>query len=431
MRGSFREPTVNGSPPDGGTSIEVTANSTFFAQLRLRHWGALTGRVLDENGVGMAGIPVLAYRARLPLRSAGDAKSDDRGVFRIPGLDPGKYWARSGAHEFDDGSRWLPTYSSQGREVSEALTHRVAVDVDTTNVDITPDPGRLFNIAGLVVCDTPGPVTVTLSSETGRRRTDASCGGGCRFEGVAPGRYEVFATLRNGDAAGFTELSLGRDMEAANVPVRRLPTIAIEVRWADSKDVADIPVKLIGRRKDLSETEDGREIDGPRADSRPWTLGVSGSPLRAANTLSPSFSVTAKPPADRKPRTRLIGTRCSFQQVTGPGSRLRYPIRRVSSPGGVMAKKQAGTGGARLPLAGRRLNAPVAPQPRSATAVRHRRALPLRRPAAGRLPSARDLRREGNRRGTDRAEPGSQRSRGSVPDHEYRGAGLDCPLVDG
>ena len=256
-------------PTGWGTSIEVTANSTFFAQLRLRHWGALTGRVLDENGVGMAGIPVLAYRARLPLRSAGDAKSDDRGVFRIPGLDPGKYWARSGAHEFDDGSRWLPTYSSQGREVSEALTHRVAVDVDTTNVDITPDPGRLFNIAGLVVCDTPGPVTVTLSSETGRRRTDASCGGGCRFEGVAPGRYEVFATLRNGDAAGFTELSLGRDMEAANVPVRRLPTIAIEVRWADSKDVADIPVKLIGRRKDLSETEDGREIDGPRATLAP------------------------------------------------------------------------------------------------------------------------------------------------------------------
>ena len=201
--------------------------------------------------------------------SSGYQASDDRGVFRIPGLDPGKYWARSEAHEFDDGSRWLPTYSSQGREVSEALTHRVAVDVDTTNVDITPDPGRLFNIAGLVVCDTPGPVTVTLSSETGRRRTDASCGGGYRFEGVAPGRYEVFATLRNGDAAGFTELSLGRDMEAANVPVRRLPTIAIEVRWAGSKDVADIPVKLIGRRKDLSETEDGREIDGPRATLAP------------------------------------------------------------------------------------------------------------------------------------------------------------------
>ena len=57
-------------PIGHGAPIEVTADSTLFAELRMRHKGALAGRVLDENGVGTAGIPVVAYRARLPLRSA-------------------------------------------------------------------------------------------------------------------------------------------------------------------------------------------------------------------------------------------------------------------------------------------------------------------------------------------------------------------------
>src|SRR5216117_4457182 len=75
-------------PIGRGTPIQVTAESDLFAELRLRRKGAITGRVLDENGVARAGVSVLAYRARLPLRSAGTAVSDDRGVFRIHGLDP-------------------------------------------------------------------------------------------------------------------------------------------------------------------------------------------------------------------------------------------------------------------------------------------------------------------------------------------------------
>src|SRR5205814_7105447 len=70
-------------PIGRGTPIQVTADSDLFAELRMRRKGAITGRVLDENGVATARIPILAYPARLPLRSAGSAVSDDRGVFRI------------------------------------------------------------------------------------------------------------------------------------------------------------------------------------------------------------------------------------------------------------------------------------------------------------------------------------------------------------
>ena len=259
-------------PIGRGTPIEITADSNLFAELRLRHKGALTGRVLDENGVGTAGIPVLAYRARLPLRSAGSAISDDRGVFRIHGLDPGKYWVRSGASTLDDGSGWLPTFGPQAREVHDARMHAVTVDVDTTDADINPEPGQLFHLAGVITCDTdaPLPLIVTLSSETGRRRTQTGCPrGGYRFDGLAPALYEVTATLQDVTASGFIELFLDRDSDAGNVQVTQVPHVDIEVRRAGSNAAADIPVQLIGRRQDLSETETEHEITGPRTTLAP------------------------------------------------------------------------------------------------------------------------------------------------------------------
>jgi hypothetical protein len=268
--GYFRSAYGQRLPIGRGTPIEVTSDSTLFAELRLRHKGALTGRVLDENGVATPGIPVVAYRARLPLRSAGSATSDDRGVFRIHGLEPGKYWVRSGAATLDDGSGWLPTFGSQGREVRDARVHQVTVDADTTDADINPEAGALFHLAGKIACDTSGTVVVTLSSETGRRHTQTICPvGAYQFDGLAPAVYEVLATLQDSSASGYTELFVDQDSESGNVQVMQVPTVEIEVRRAGSNAVSDLPVKLTGRRQDQSETERAREIVGPRTTLSP------------------------------------------------------------------------------------------------------------------------------------------------------------------
>jgi hypothetical protein len=269
--GYFRSAYGQRLPIGRGTPVEVTADSTLFAELRLRHEGALTGRLFDENGVGTPAIPVLAYRARLPLRSAGSAISDDRGVFRIHGLDPGKYWVRSGAATLDDGSGWLPTFGSQGREVRDARIHQVTVDTDTTDADVSPEPGALFHLGGKVTCDTAGTVVVTLSSETGRRRTQTGCPlpGVYLFEGLAPAVYEVFATLQDSTASGYTELFLDQDSDNGTVQVMQVPVVEIEVRRVGSYAIADIPIKLTGRRQDQSESEPSREISLPRASLAP------------------------------------------------------------------------------------------------------------------------------------------------------------------
>jgi hypothetical protein len=107
-------------PSGQGTPIQVTADLLLFAELQMRRMGAITGRVLDENNVGACRVPVLAYLARLPLRIGGEAESDDRGVYRIYGLEPGKYWIRTAARILDDGFQILPTFGPELREAHES-----------------------------------------------------------------------------------------------------------------------------------------------------------------------------------------------------------------------------------------------------------------------------------------------------------------------
>ena len=122
-------------------------DSDVFAELRMYRKGAVTGRVLDENGIGTQDIPVIAYRARLPLRAVGRAILDDRGVYRIFGLDPGKVWVRTVAHTLDDGSGLLPTFGREGRDISESHVQTIRLDEDALDADVWPFAGRLFSCA--------------------------------------------------------------------------------------------------------------------------------------------------------------------------------------------------------------------------------------------------------------------------------------------
>ncbi len=250
--------------PDGyGSPVTVSKDSDLFAELRMYRKGALTGRVLDENGIGMQGFAVIAYRASLPLRAAGRGESDDRGVYRIYGLDPGKYWVRSGEHTLDDGEGRLPTFGREGLQISESVTHAAVLDEDTPDADVRPFAGRLFRLRGRVLCEPipPIPVVVTISSETGRKSTQSGCGAIYSFEGLAPGSYEVFAQkqVKDGDA-GLTELQLDHDTPNGDVTIGPISRVDFMVRRAGASGIANIPVKIFGHRQDFSESGEDREI---------------------------------------------------------------------------------------------------------------------------------------------------------------------------
>jgi hypothetical protein len=149
----------------------------------------------------------------MPLRSAGQATSDDRGLYRIAGLEPGKYWVRSGGHTLEDGAMWLPAFAPQGVEVRDARVFPVTVDADTAYADVSPIGGFLFPVQGLVTCDHPGEVVVSLSSDTGQRLARTVCtpaaAGEFSFPENPAGYYELFGTFADNSGAAWMELSVG------------------------------------------------------------------------------------------------------------------------------------------------------------------------------------------------------------------------------
>jgi hypothetical protein len=307
-------------PLGRGAPIVVTRDSTLFAELRMRRKGGLTGHVWDENGVPMPGIPVIAYRSRLPLRSAGTAVSDDRGIYRIGGLEPGKYWVRSAAQKLNDGSSWLPLFGLGTRETSQAKVHTVGVDGDAQFADISPEPGQLFSLSGLVACEALVRVTITLSSEAGPRKTEAACGDKYRFDGLAPAAYELSGVSADGSIAGFLEVFLDRDNENGTLQFMQAPLVDSEVVMAGSTARVTAAVKLIARRQNLSETDAEGEIRGRaqlvpgywefRAEVPPGmyvdSISVSGTPrTRAAKVERPLNAFDGFIPARQLSRIRV------------------------------------------------------------------------------------------------------------------------------
>jgi hypothetical protein len=278
-------------PYGQGTPIQVTTGSDLFAELRMRRMGAITGRVLDENGIGLPDVNVVAYRTRLPLRIAGSALSDDRGVYRIHGLDPGKYWVRTGALTLDDGSGFLPTFAPEAMESHEARIYPVVVDAEMSDADLRPVPGALLHLTVSPQCQPMGaPVMVAVSSETGRRGGNTFCGAAYRFDGLAPAGYEVYAETLDGTEFGFTEMLLNHD-ELATVVMVPPPRVNIVFEGLNGVTDARPDVTLTVRRQDLAGTGPEREIKPPQTTLQPghWEIRARTGPGEYVESIANTY----------------------------------------------------------------------------------------------------------------------------------------------
>ena len=219
--------------PEGfGTPFAVTRDSHHFIELRLHKLGVITGTARDENGAGIAGVRVYAYPRRLPARALASGTSDDRGVYRIHSLPPGKYWIRNGAHLFNEtGDGLVPTYAPEIVSTNGARVFDARLDTETAYADIRPLPGRLLSVRGSIApCGGPVPVTVTLSTEEGNRTTQTVCGGAFSFESVADGPRDLAATAQTPECLSYFEdlRQSGREaliqlQECASVAISRQP----------------------------------------------------------------------------------------------------------------------------------------------------------------------------------------------------------------
>jgi len=126
----------------------VEKDSLFTAELRLSRFGAVSATVVDENGVGIPAVSVSAYKDGRPSRPAGQSSSDDRGVFRIAGLEPGAYRIRTNPKQPEDQSGLLPTYFGDSAGADGSIPVTVRLDDEAGGLMIRPAPGRLLRANG-------------------------------------------------------------------------------------------------------------------------------------------------------------------------------------------------------------------------------------------------------------------------------------------
>lgn len=193
-----------------GSPIVVEQDSRYVAELRLNRLGAITGLVVDENGVGLPDIAVYAYRDSRPLRLEGQAVTDDRGAFRIAGLKPGRFRLRTGSKQLEDDTGLLPTYLGDSTRPDGAAALEVGLDEEITGVVIRPCPGKLIKLRGRVGFQ--GVQAVTLYGDVGRKIAAVDSDGRFSFDELVPGPVELMAESSAG-WAGYSRLWLAGEMD--------------------------------------------------------------------------------------------------------------------------------------------------------------------------------------------------------------------------
>ena len=266
-----------------GMPVTVTDNDSAVLNIRLPRYGAIGGTVLDETDVGLPDHDVIAYRNTQPPRPVARAKSDDRGVFRISGLEPGSYLVRTAGKQYDDIS-YLPTFGKESETVSQAFPVQVEMDQQVDRADVRPVTGRLFMLTVEAVTVPPNPseplpVTMTLASELGRETVQ---GNTHRFGPMPAGEYEVFSQApldkRPGFQGDYRKVNLNQDTTIKFVLHEEADVLFTFEGTAVQNGNPD-SIQVLARRKDLAGpgTEQILKLDKNRAHlaTGPWQIALA------------------------------------------------------------------------------------------------------------------------------------------------------------
>ncbi|HVW08135.1 MAG TPA: carboxypeptidase regulatory-like domain-containing protein, partial [Bryobacteraceae bacterium] len=105
-----------------GKPFEVKDDSpdSELRQILMRRQAAISGSVVDDNSIGIPDWVVSVYTARPPIKRIAEAKTNDRGEFRVGELERGTYIVRAGGGELEDDSTLVPAYYKYGTTLAGA-----------------------------------------------------------------------------------------------------------------------------------------------------------------------------------------------------------------------------------------------------------------------------------------------------------------------
>ena len=298
---------VNNFPP--GKPLTLSAgDSVEDTDFRVQRGGVITGRVTDADGnpVVMEPVGVIPtdpkpeqQRGRFFAVDQRDTATDDRGVYRIYGLQPGRYRVSVGGDGRTlraPGARYYRrTFHPSATEESQGKVVEVTLGGEVENVDITlGPPEKTFRVSGrFLSADTNQPVPVSsfgygmLDPSTGRPLGEytggsANARGEFQATGLAPGRYKLFAYPGPLDSVEWYSDSTpfeitDSDVSGLVVKLHRGSTVSGVVMVEGLRDRAAAARMLTGVRVYGMASRSGEEDDGAGGFVRPVSVGPDGS----------------------------------------------------------------------------------------------------------------------------------------------------------
>ena len=245
-----------------GVPVILEDVSATFLDFRLPRLAAVSGRVVDENDVGLPNHDVVIYRNVHPPELIRRVTADERGAYRFYGLDPGSYLLRTVAREYEEGS-YLPTFSKDSPTVEEARAVDLNLDQEAANFDIRPKQGRLYKMEGTVLPGLPTatgePVTVTLTRAWEMGREQMETNRTFQFPPAAPGEYELYAEGPGDGSAncfllgGYLPVPVkDRDLADLRMSVPCVRETPVSFSDKSGQRIEPQRVQLLARRKDLA-----------------------------------------------------------------------------------------------------------------------------------------------------------------------------------
>jgi hypothetical protein len=203
-------------------------------KLKLTPTGAIVGRVLDADGQPMEGIRVSTEVGGQIDRSV---TTDDRGVYRIGGLRPGKMRIRAQTMSFPfppeirtDGTvevHYSPTYHPSALDAKSAMRVEVGPATEVTGVDIRMIRTPMVRVSGKVIGIPPGAKSTYIMMQP--RGSDAPVKPDGNFEmwRVDPGKYTLTAEVNQEGmfgrfSTGPIPLEVG-EQDVENLQLQLLP----------------------------------------------------------------------------------------------------------------------------------------------------------------------------------------------------------------
>ena len=193
-----------------GTPLQIESGDTLTrVDLQLPRGSVLTGAVFDQHGQPAVGAAVRARRygfasGRWDLVRAGDDDhTDDRGVYRLYGLAPGKYYIEATpAGVFGRPLGRGPTYYPNAPDLGSAQHVAVGIGEELGGLDVYLTESATATVSGVVIDALGRPQvrarSVSLVSRTasGRRVRGGQiqADGSFTLEGVSPGDYVLYTS---------------------------------------------------------------------------------------------------------------------------------------------------------------------------------------------------------------------------------------------